>query len=221
MTPLQILVLVLLVTIMVTLLLFFAIPFATKKGWPVGNWLTAANTVVGTADTVLKAIDTNPAVTSVPELIVKCARNAVIYAEKLWQTGQLAKTERKQKARDYIEAALKTEGIELTDALKLLIDGAIESTILLCDSDGMFIKTIHRVVYPNGAKITGTMEDTIKDVMVTAPTIIPCYGDAAYPNNEASGTCTSSSESVPSESVPSESVPSESVPSESVPSGCA
>lgn len=63
-------------------------------------------------------------------MILDISKTAAASAEQLWINGSIGKDERKQAAIDYVCAALTAMGIELTDAIRKLIDGAIEAACL-------------------------------------------------------------------------------------------
>lgn len=59
------------------------------------------------------------------------AKVAAANAEQLFLNGSIGQDERKQAAKDYAYAALEVIGVELTDSIRRIVDGAIEAACLL------------------------------------------------------------------------------------------
>lgn len=63
--------------------------------------------------------------------VIEVAKTAAAGAEQLWINGSIGKDERKAAALEYAFAALDAMGVELTDAIRKIVDGAIEAACLL------------------------------------------------------------------------------------------
>jgi hypothetical protein len=124
---------ILLVAVLVLGIVYLAVPYSIKKGYPIEEYLTLADKNL---DTIQNAVNTVSKVVPVPyiELIEKVfnlADVAIHNAEQLYKIGELQKDERKNEARDYVNNALKLVGVEVTPELQKVIDGAIQASVSL------------------------------------------------------------------------------------------
>ena len=96
-------------------------PVLKTKGIDTGNLLEKANAVLTGVDGLIsvagKIIPNNPAI-NVLSTIDKYAHIAVNQAEQLYITSQLPADQRNTKAKDTINAALKTMGIDVTPEIQ-------------------------------------------------------------------------------------------------------
>lgn len=65
------------------------------------------------------------------EKIAKAAVKGAEMAEAAWKAGKLPKEERNAYAKKWIADTLFEAGIEITDQVKAIIDGAIEATCMI------------------------------------------------------------------------------------------
>lgn len=65
------------------------------------------------------------------DTVVDVAVKAAEMAEKAWKMGSLEKEERNAYAKKLVAEALAEAGIEITDQVKMIIDGAIEATCMI------------------------------------------------------------------------------------------
>ena len=69
------------------------------------------------------------------EKIAKAAVKGAEMAEAAWKAGKLPKEERNAYAKRWIADTLFEAGIEVTDQVKAIIDGAIEATCMILPHD--------------------------------------------------------------------------------------
>ena len=63
--------------------------------------------------------------------VLEAAGEGTETAEELWKLGQLPKDERNAKAKEIAAGILEKAGIEVTDQIRIIIDGAIEMVCML------------------------------------------------------------------------------------------
>ena len=63
--------------------------------------------------------------------IMRAAIEAAETAEKAWKMGNLAKDERNAYAKALVKETLRKIGVEITDKVAAIIDGAIEATCMI------------------------------------------------------------------------------------------
>ena len=104
----------------------------TRRGVDVGASLTIAQTMLTNVTDVAKKLQ--PFVPedkfSLVDRIVATATIAVGNAEQLANTSKLAENERKPAAMQYIKDTLALAGVQWTDDIARLADGAIEAAVL-------------------------------------------------------------------------------------------
>ena len=110
--------------------IYGVIPLLTKKGIDVKGAIKDTDTILDTADHV---IDTAkyffpgvPALEAI-DRILDVAQKGVSAAEQLYKTSQIAEEQRKEK--EFVYKAINAAGVEITDDLKKIIDGAIEAAV--------------------------------------------------------------------------------------------
>ena len=69
------------------------------------------------------------------EKVVKAAVKGAEIAEAAWKAGKLPKEERNAYAKKWIADTLFEAGIEVTDQIRAIIDGAIEATCMILPHD--------------------------------------------------------------------------------------
>ncbi|WP_163195863.1 hypothetical protein [Clostridium thermarum] len=108
------------------------VPFLKKKGFPMGAFLGNAKNVVNRASEAVTALDKvmpDNVVINVLEIISKWAKIAVGNAEQLYHAGEIDKLQRAEVANKVVYDVLKILNIEVTDALKPLIEAAIKEAV--------------------------------------------------------------------------------------------
>lgn len=63
--------------------------------------------------------------------VLEAAGEGAETAEELWKLGELPKDERNAKAKEIAAGILEKAGIEVTDRIRMIIDGAIEMVCML------------------------------------------------------------------------------------------
>lgn len=110
------------------------IPYLLSKGVNVGGILGNTKTTIDVLQTVIEGIKPMFPDTSKLDLVTSIlywADAGVHQAEQLYLAGQLDKDMRKDAARKYVWYALDAAGIEVTDSIETVIDGAIEAAVNL------------------------------------------------------------------------------------------
>lgn len=112
--------------------IYGVIPLLTKKGVDVKGAIKDTDTILNTADHV---IDTAkyffpgvPALEAIDK-ILDVAQKGVNAAEQLYKTSQIAEEQRKEEATKFVYNAITAAGVEITDEMKKIIDGAIEAAV--------------------------------------------------------------------------------------------
>lgn len=112
----------------------YGINYAKKKGVDVGTGIQTADTLtdaIGTAfDTIKPLLPTHPAINIIGS-ILDLADVGVNAAEKLYKTATIDADQRKAEATAFVVSALKAAGIEVTDEIQQVIDGAITGAVAL------------------------------------------------------------------------------------------
>lgn len=89
--------------------------------------LTSLVAVLNAAGTIVKDNSTF----SIMASVISGAIDAAGYAEDLWLKGEIDKEKRPEFAQEYIEKLLSALGIEITDNIQTIIQGAIALTCFL------------------------------------------------------------------------------------------
>lgn len=63
--------------------------------------------------------------------VLEAAGEGAETAEELWKLGELPKDERNAKAKEIAAGILEKAGIEVTDQIRMIVDGAIEMVCML------------------------------------------------------------------------------------------
>lgn len=103
----------------------------SRRDTDVNKILETAQSAIAYSDKIVAAIQ--PFISSdkaaVVDRIVSAADIAVGAAEQLYDTSQLSKDERKPAAMQYVRDTLALAGVEWTDDVARLADGAIEASV--------------------------------------------------------------------------------------------
>lgn len=103
--------------------------YITRKDY--AKYSSILSPILTTIASVLHAVGGLVPSNSVIQIAITCitaAVDAAGYAENMWLKGEIEKSMRPQLAADYITDILKEAGIEVTDAITTIIDGAIALT---------------------------------------------------------------------------------------------
>ena len=108
------------------------IPSLIRKGYDVGGIINSASAGVATADhavDVLLAAAPDNGMLVVMDKLTDWARQAVSAAEQLYKTQQLDGDKRKTEAAKLVHQFATAAGVEVTNPLTQVIDGAIEAAV--------------------------------------------------------------------------------------------
>lgn len=103
------------------------VAYAETKGIDVGATVANAGVVTDTVQqvyTMIKPLLPSSATATI-DTILNLADVGVNLAEKLYKTAKVGKDERKDCANEFVITALESAGIEITEEMKTVIDGAI------------------------------------------------------------------------------------------------
>ena len=119
------------ISVGMVLCMLWALPGLIKRGVDVSGIIEKANITVAALDTVADlAKQLFPsAPMGVVDKILHYAQEAVRSAEQMYKAGTLEESARKAAATELIYQFAKSAGIEVTDELKPVIDGAIEAAV--------------------------------------------------------------------------------------------
>ncbi len=147
MEPMHIALIVILVCVAAIVGAAYAVTAAKKKGVDVGTGIDIADTltdVIGNAFATLKPLLPASPYLSIIDSILGLADVGVNAAESLYKTATIEKDQRKDEATKFILAALSAAGVEVTDDIQQVIDGAITGAVALLpkthDETGAIIK---------------------------------------------------------------------------------
>ena len=107
-------------------------PWLKKKGIDVGAVLVQVKDALTVVDDVMDAI--KPFLASfdgmeVYDNIMAIAKDAVTNVEQLYQSSQLPPEQRKETAKQYVKDSLALLGVEVTEEIERVIEGAIECEV--------------------------------------------------------------------------------------------
>lgn len=129
--PALLLVAVVLFAILVALCILWLLPALIKRGVDVSGIVDKANITLTALDTVADMIGKlfPNAPMGIVDKVLSYAQEAVRSAEQMYKAGTVKEENRKQAATDLIYSFLTAAGIEITEELKPVIDGAIEAAV--------------------------------------------------------------------------------------------
>ena len=115
-------------------IMMYLIPYLQKKGWNIGGYLGSAATITKLINSIIDAI--KPYITpnstfDLVEKIFEITEKAVTFAEQAYKDAQCEADQRKSVARKYTIDCLKLAGIEVTEDIEKLIDGALEAAVFV------------------------------------------------------------------------------------------
>ena len=133
-TNLQILLIVLSVIAGAVIIIGFVLPFLKKQGIDVQLIINQTRGILATVDKTLDTV--RPFIEGAAgnkltlfDDILNVTHIGVENAEQLYNAGQLEGDERKGAAREYIVDTLKLIGVDVTNEVERVIDGAIEAEV--------------------------------------------------------------------------------------------
>lgn len=123
---------VIMVAVLVCVGVMLLLPRLVKRGVDVSGLLDKASMTISAMDTVTETLKTLFPATpglDVVDKILDYAYRAVDSAEQMYKASQITGDKRKEEATNLVYAFLKAAGIEVTDELKPVVDGAIEASV--------------------------------------------------------------------------------------------
>lgn len=131
-SPIVFILFIVIFAVLVCIAVMFLLPRLVKRGIDVSGLLDKASITVSAMDTVTETLKTLfPAAPglNVIDKILDYAYRAVASAEQMYKASQIPEEKRKDEATKLVYAFLKAAGIEVTDELKPVVDGAIEASV--------------------------------------------------------------------------------------------
>lgn len=123
---------VLLMVTIVMLAIIVVLPKIVTKGINVAKSIVTAQNALNTSSAIIKVADTlipnNPGI-DILKAIEAYAQKGVGAAEQLYKASQLEIGQRKAKANEIVNSALKVLDVEVTPSIQTVIDGAIEAEV--------------------------------------------------------------------------------------------
>ena len=116
----------------VAAVVMWLLPRMVKRGIDVSGLLDKASTTVSALDAVtdaVKAISPSFPGLALIDKILEYSGKAVASAEQLYKTSIIPETLRKQEATNLVYKFLEAAGVEITEELRMVIDGAIEASV--------------------------------------------------------------------------------------------
>ena len=112
--------------------IYWLIPKLIRKGIDVSGVLGNTGKMLNVADTLvdtMKGFMADTAALNIVDNIIGWAQKGVDAAEQMYKAQLLQGEDRKEAAIEIVYACLETAGIELTDANKTIVNGAIEAAV--------------------------------------------------------------------------------------------
>ena len=130
--PTLLLVAVVLFAILVALCILWLLPALIKRGVDVSGTIEKADLAISTLDSLtdtIKALFPNAPGLDMVDKILVYAQKAVDSAEQLYKTSQIPENQRKAEATQLVYICLQEAGVDVTEDMMKIIDGAIEAAV--------------------------------------------------------------------------------------------
>lgn len=130
--PTLLLVVVVLFAILVALCILWLLPALIKRGVDVSGTIEKADLAISALDSLtdtIKALFPNTPGLDMVDKILLYAQKAVDSAEQLYKTSQIPEEQRKAEATQLVYICLQAAGVDVTEDMKKIIDGAIEAAV--------------------------------------------------------------------------------------------
>ena len=131
-TPVLLILFVIIVALAVTLCVLLLVPLLIKKEVDVSGTIEKADLAISTLDSLtdtIKALFPNAPGLDMVDKILVYAQKAVDSAEQLYKTSQIPENQRKAEATQLVYICLQEAGVDVTEDMKKIIDGAIEAAV--------------------------------------------------------------------------------------------
>ena len=123
---------VIIVALAVTLCVLLLVPLLIKKEVDVSGTIEKADLAISTLDSLtdtIKALFPNAPGLDMVDKILVYAQKAVDSAEQLYKTSQIPENQRKAEATQLVYICLQAAGVDVTEDMKKIVDGAIEAAV--------------------------------------------------------------------------------------------
>lgn len=130
--PVLLILFVIIVALAVTLCVLLLVPLLIKKEVDVSGTIEKADLAISTLDSLtdtIKALFPNAPGLDMVDKILVYAQKAVDSVEQLYKTSQIPENQRKAEATQLVYICLQTAGVDVTEDMKKIIDGAIEAAV--------------------------------------------------------------------------------------------
>ena len=116
------------ILVLMSIVIPLVLKWASKK-WDLSEVFLSTEKIIALINLIVKASSASETSKSIINMITTGAQKAVEYAEQLYLNGSITAEERKQKAIEYVELALKEMNVEVTEERKQLIMSTIEACV--------------------------------------------------------------------------------------------
>lgn len=130
--PVLLLVAAVIFAVLVALCILWLLPALIKRGVDVSGTIEKADLAISTLDSItdtIKALFPNTPGLDMVDKILVYAQKAVDSAEQLYKTSQIPEEQRKAEATQLVYICLQAAGVDVTEDMKKIIDGAIEAAV--------------------------------------------------------------------------------------------
>ena len=130
--PVLLILFVIIVALAVTLCVLLLVPLLIKKEVDVSGTIEKADLAISTLDSLtdtIKALFPNAPGLDMVDKILVYAQKAVDSAEQLYKTSQIPENQRKAEATQLVYICLQEAGVDVTEDMKKISDGAIEAAV--------------------------------------------------------------------------------------------
>lgn len=130
--PVLLLVAAVIFAVMVALCILWLLPALIKRGVDVSGTIKKADMAISALDTLTDTVKAlfpgTPGIDLIDKILVY-AQKAVNSAEQLYLTSQIPEEQRKAEATKLVYICLQAAGVDVTEDMKKIIDGAIEAAV--------------------------------------------------------------------------------------------
>ena len=130
--PVLLILFVIIVALAVALCVLLLVPLLIKKKVDVSGTIEKADLAISTLDSLtdtIKALFPNAPGLDMVDKILVYAQKAVDSAEQLYKSSQIPESQRKAEATQLVYICLQEAGVDVTEDMKKIIDGAIEAAV--------------------------------------------------------------------------------------------
>ncbi len=130
--PVLLLVAAVIFAVSVALCILWLLPALIKRGVDVSGTIKKADMAISALDTLTDTVKAlfpdTPGIDLIDKILVY-AQKAVDSAEQLYKSSQIPESQRKAEATKLVYICLQEAGVDVTEDVKKIIDGAIEAAV--------------------------------------------------------------------------------------------